>query len=96
MWLRAGSVLFALPGIILLILYGIEMSAMTDCLQSGGHFDFVNQVCRDTEQPIVSYYQRHAVLVNLLMAVSVAGMFAIVWGMLKKGMAHPKNDPHTR
>jgi len=91
MWLRAGSVLFALPGIILLVLYGIEMSAMTECLQSGGHFDFINQLCSDTEQPQISYYQRHAVLVNMLMLISVIGMFAMVWGMLKKGMAHPKD-----
>ena len=92
MWLRAGSVLFALPGVILLIFYGIEMSAMTDCLQSGKHFDFVNQVCAETEQPIVTFYQRHTLVVNLGMLVSVIGMFAMVWGMMIKGMAHPKND----
>ncbi|MDK2778759.1 MAG: hypothetical protein KYX62_13965 [Pseudomonadota bacterium] len=91
MWLRAGSILFALPAIVLLSLYGIEMSAMTDCSQSGGHYDFIRQVCSASEQPAISYYQRHTLLVNLMMLVSVAGTFAMVWGMLLHGMSRPKD-----
>ncbi|MCA6062002.1 hypothetical protein [Thalassolituus marinus] len=91
MWLRAGSLLFALPAVILLSLYGIEMSALTDCTQSGGHYDFINGVCSDSEQPQISYYQRHTILVNLMMLVSIAGTFAMVWGMMLRGMSRPKD-----
>jgi len=91
MWLRAGSLLFAVPGIILLVLYGLEMSAMTDCTQSGGYYDFMQQACSDTEQPFSSYYQRHALLVNLMLLLSVAGAFAMMWGMILRGMSRPKD-----
>ncbi|MCD8523373.1 MAG: hypothetical protein LRY66_03915 [Saccharospirillaceae bacterium] len=90
MWLRLGSLLFAAPGILLLTLYGLEMSAATDCSQSGGFYDFVNSLCSDKPQPQSSYYQRHSMLVNLMMLLSVIGTFAMIWGMLIKGMARPK------
>jgi|TARA_B100000749_G_scaffold232005_1_gene188829 hypothetical protein len=90
MWLRLGSLLFAVPGIILLILYGIEMSAVTECSQSGGFYDFINARCADQPQPQSSYYQRHSTLVNLMMLLSVLGTFAMVWGMLLKGMTRPQ------
>ena len=89
MWLRLGSLLFAVPGILLLTLYGIEMSAVADCSQSGGFYDVINGVCADQEQVRTSYYQRHSTLVNLMMLLSVIGTFAMVWGMLIKGTTRP-------
>lgn len=85
MWLRAGSLLFAVPGIILLTLYGIELSAVTDCTQSGGFYDYVQATCSTTEQPEISYYRRHSGLVNGMMLLSVVGALAMSWGMLLKG-----------
>lgn len=90
MWLRYGSLLFALPGLLLLTLYGLEMSAVTDCSQTGGSYNFDNGKCLETEQPQSSYYARHTVFVNLMLLVSTIGSLAMVWGMLLKGMTRPQ------
>ncbi|WP_430461646.1 hypothetical protein ACQUQU_02365 [Thalassolituus sp. LLYu03] len=85
MWLRVGSLLFALPGILLLALYGIELSSVTDCTQGGGFYDYVQGVCSSTPQEEISYYRRHSGLVNSMMLLSVVGALAMSWGMLLKG-----------
>lgn len=87
MSLRIGSLLFALPGILLLVLYGIEMSAFTACQESGGHYNIVEAVCTDTPQPHSSYYLRHSGLVNSMMLLSCVGALMMCWGLLIKGSA---------
>ncbi|UTW47819.1 hypothetical protein [Bacterioplanoides sp. SCSIO 12839] len=91
MWLRYGSILFALPGLLLLVLYGIEMSAVTDCLQQNGSYNFDNQSCSDQPQPHSTFYARNTILVNLMMLLSLIGALAMTWGMLLKGMTRPEH-----
>lgn len=90
MLLRYGSLLFALPGLLLLTLYGLEMSAVTECSQGGGSYNFENGQCSATKQPQSSYYSRHATFVNLMMLLSVIGALAMTWGMMLKGMTRPQ------
>lgn len=84
--LRYGALLFALPAILLLTLYGLEMSAISDCQALGQQLDLVSGECSEQQQVHSSYYQRHALLVNLMLLVSLLGALMMTWGMLKKGM----------
>jgi len=92
MWLRYGSLLFALPGLLLLTLYGLELSAVTECTQQGGSYNFDNGECTETEQPQTPYYARNAGFVNLMLLLSAAGALAMTWGMLLKGMTRPEEN----
>jgi len=92
MWLRYGSLLFALPGLLLLTLYGLEMSAVTDCSQSGGFYNFDSGDCASEPQPQSTYYARHTLFVNLMMLLSLVGALAMTWGMLLKGMTRAQDS----
>ncbi|WP_320818731.1 hypothetical protein [Thalassolituus sp.] len=87
MLLRLGSLLFALPALILLVLYGLEMSAVSDCTQLGGIYNFDTAECGTEAIAQTSYYMRHSGLVNGMMLLSVGGALAMSIGMLIKGMA---------
>jgi hypothetical protein len=87
--LRIGALLFALPGILLLTLYGLEMSALNDCKELGQSLDFNSGQCSNAEQQYSSYYQRHALFVNLMMLASLIGALMMTWGMMVKGMTRP-------
>lgn len=89
MWLRYGSLLFALPGLLLLTLYGLEMSAVTDCIQQGGSYNFELSQCMTTQQPQSAYYARHPLFVNLMLLLSALGALAMTWGMVLRGMTRP-------
>lgn len=91
MLMRIGSLVFALPGILLLVLYGLELSTATDCQQQGLFFDALSGQCVSTEPAFSTFYMRHTLLVNLMMLVSVAGAMAMIWGMLLRGMARAKD-----
>ncbi|WP_419812957.1 hypothetical protein [Bacterioplanoides sp.] len=86
MWLRYGSLLFAVPGLLLLVLYGLEMSAVTDCLQQSGSYNFETQTCSEQPQPQSTFYARNTLMVNLMLLLSLLGALAMTWGMLLKGM----------
>ena len=91
MLMRLGSVLFALPAIILLVLYGIELSAVSDCADQDLLYDYVTNNCTDQKTEQSSYYHRHSTFVDLILLVSVVGSMLMIWGMLVKGMTRPKD-----
>lgn len=90
MLMRLGAIVFALPGILLLVLYGIELSAVTSCQELGLNYDVVAQQCSPDEQPFNTFYMRNSTLVNSMMLLSVAGALALSWGMLVRGMAQQR------
>ena len=92
MLMRLGSLIFAVPAIVLLVLYGIELGAVSDCISEGGHYDYTSGLCGTeiTEQP--SFYLRHRLLVDGMLLLSVVGSLLMTWGMLKKGMTRASND----
>lgn len=87
MLMRLGAIVFALPGILLLVLYGLELSAITQCQELGLNYDVITQQCSPDEQPFNTFYMRNSLLVNSMMLLSVAGALALSWGMLVRGMA---------
>ena len=90
MLMRLGAIVFALPGILLLVLYGIELSAVTSCQELGLNYDVVTQQCSPDEQPFNTFYMRNSTLVNSMMLLSVTGALALSWGMLVRGMAQQR------
>ncbi len=90
--LRWGALLMTIPLCLLVGLYTLEVQDVVQCEASGGVYDFVNGICDPTgNAPFVSFAARHPWLVNGAMVVALLGTFLTVWGMLIKGMAHPKD-----
>lgn len=69
MLIRIGALLFALPAVLLLVLYGMDMGSVPEA----------------GDPAEVTYYARHPVLVNLGLLLSTAGGLLMSWGMLIKG-----------
>lgn len=84
MLLRFGSILFAVPGIILLVLYGIELSAATECQQMGLFYNAITGICEETQPVFSTFYLRHTLLVNSMLLVAVVGTVMMTLGMIKK------------
>ncbi len=91
MLMRLGSLIFAVPAVLLIVLYGIELSTVTSCIEAGGHYNFTSGECGEEISERISFYQRHRPLVDLTLLLSTAGALMMTWAMLKKGMT-PKSD----
>lgn len=81
---RIGSFIFAAPGILLLVLYGIELSAITDCQQQGLFYDAVTAQCRADAPAFSTFYMRHSLMVNLNLLLATVGAVLMTLGMLKR------------
>lgn len=92
MLMRLGALIFAVPGILLLVLYGLEMSAITDCRELGLFYNVTTGECSAEEQPFSTFYMRNSTLVNSMMLLSIAGALALSWGMLVRGMAQQRGQ----
>lgn len=84
MLLRYGALLFILPSMALLLLYGLEMSDATVCTENGSYYNPQTQRCEDSPVSYPSYYQRHPLRVNLMLLLSTIGAMMMTWGMLLK------------
>ena len=91
MLMRLGSILFALPAIVLLVLYGIELSTVSDCTDQSLFFDYVTNSCIEQKTEQSSYYHRNSTFVDLMLLLSAFGSMLMIWGMLAKGMSRPKD-----
>jgi hypothetical protein len=86
--MRWGSIIFSLPVILLLSLYGWELSTVNDCIDQGLSYDFQLEKCVAGEQDIRSpYYARHTLWVNSVLLLSVIGSMMMTIAMIKRGMA---------
>ncbi len=86
--MRWGSIVFSVPVILLLSLYGWELSTVNDCIDQGLSYDFQLEKCVAGEQDIQSpYYARHTVWVNCMLLVSVIGSLMMTMAMIKRGMS---------
>lgn len=85
--MRWGSIIFSLPVILLLSLYGWELSAVNDCIDQGLSYRFDLEQCIDEKQGVESpYYARHTVLVNSMLLLSVLGSIMMTIAMIQRGM----------
>lgn len=85
---RIGVIIFTIPCIILLALYGIELSAATDCQELGLYYDAVSKQCVAESPAFSSFYMRNALLVNSLLLIATLGSFALILGMVQSKRAN--------
>lgn len=93
MLLRIGTIAFTLPVVLLLIVYSIDLNHITDCEQMGLTYSPASGQCESGDVQLTSYYSRHTLLINLSMLVATVGTFAMIWGMVLKGMTRSQ-DTH--
>jgi hypothetical protein len=85
--MKWGSIIFSLPVILLLSLYGLEFSAVNDCLLDGLSYDFQSELCVEGEQNIYSpFYARNSVWVNSMLLLSIFGALMMTMSMIQRGM----------
>ena len=85
--MRWGSIIFSIPVILLLSLYGWELSAVNECIDQGLSYSFDLETCIDQKQDVRSpYYARHTFLVNSMLLLSVLGSFMMTAAMIQRGM----------
>lgn len=92
MWLKAGSILFTLPVILLLVVYSNDMSAISDCLAQELTYDPETEKCSPDAETPATFYLRHTLLVNLSLLVSILGSLAMTWGMMLKGLTRAPEE----
>ncbi|MFP4263475.1 MAG: hypothetical protein ACLFRS_08970, partial [Halomonas sp.] len=79
--LRLGLLLLIVPMLVLMGVYFWEYASVRECTLDGGHWDYLEGVCRDTPQPFVSWLQRSPWLVNGGMLVSLVGLAFCMVGL---------------
>jgi len=85
--MRWGSIIFSLPAILLLSLYGWELSSVNDCIDQGLSYNFELEQCIDGKQDIRSpFYARHTFFVNSMLLLSVVGSIMMTVAMIQRGM----------
>ena len=85
--MRWGSIIFSLPVILLLSLYGWELSTVNDCIDQGMSYSFALETCVDEKQNVRSpYYARHTLFVNSMLIFSVIGSVMMTVAMIQRGM----------
>lgn len=84
MLMRISSIVFAVPGIILLILYGIELSAINSCQELELFYDAYLKQCIEQKPPFNTFYMRNALLVNSFLGLSGLGALGMCFAMLDR------------
>ncbi len=85
--MRWGSIIFSLPVILLLSLYGWELSTVNECIDQGLSYSFELEHCVDEKQNVRSpYYARHTVFVNSMLFLAILGSMMMTVSMIKRGM----------
>ncbi len=85
--MRWGSIIFSLPAILLLSLYGWELSTVNDCIDQGLSYSFELSTCIEGKQDVSSpFYARYTFLVNGMLLLSVVGSIMMTAAMIQRGM----------
>jgi len=92
MLMRIGTIVFVLPVVLLLVVYSIDLNNFTECDQLGLSYSTETGNCEAGEVQVTTYYSRHPLLVNLSMLVATFGTFAMIWGMVLKGMTRSQDE----
>src|SRR5690554_5358060 len=85
---RIGVIIFTIPCIILLTLYGIELSAATDCQQLGLFYDAYSQQCVETAPAFSILYLRNAFLVISVLIIATNRSLALIVSMVQSKRAN--------
>ena len=92
MLMRIGSLMFAIPVVVLLVAYSIDMSYITDCEQQGLYYSPASGECSSDKDALTTYYSRHTILVNLSILLATIGSLVMTWGMILKGLTRPSEE----
>jgi hypothetical protein len=82
--IRLGLLLLILPLVVLMGVFFWELNDVRACQLSGGHWDYLAGVCRDSPQPFVPWVERMPLLVNGGMLTSVLGLVLCMVGLYQK------------
>lgn len=85
MLIRIGSIVFVIPVILLLVVYSLDMSSISDCLTQDMTYDPDTDTCIEGSEYPPTFYTRHPILVNLSLVASIIGTLVMTWGMILKG-----------
>ncbi|MFK4750919.1 hypothetical protein [Oceanobacter antarcticus] len=91
--LRFGTLICVLPAVALLIVYGLDLSRITDCQQQGLSYSPALGSCIAATEPVMTYYARHSLLINISLLIATAGALAMTLGMVLKGPSQGR-QPH--
>lgn len=81
---RWGSLLLILPLVVLMGVYFWELGDIRECQLSGGYWDHIAAACREQPQPFLPFIERHSLLVNGGMLLSVVGLVMCIIGFYVK------------
>jgi len=85
--LRVGLLLLILPPLALMAGYLMEQAEVDACLDAGGAWNYLEQLCAEQPRsggfPFVPYMQRHPVMVNGGMLLSVLGLLFCLAGLYR-------------
>ncbi|MFB9866699.1 hypothetical protein [Vreelandella sulfidaeris] len=82
--IRLGLLLLVLPLCVLIGVYFWELNDVRACQLDGGHWDYVEGVCKESPQLFVSWLERSPLLVNGGMLLSVVGLVMCMVGLYVK------------
>lgn len=81
--LRIGLILLILPSIALMVVFYMDQSAVTACLEQGGSYNYDLAECdQEQKHPFKPLMARHPMLINGTMLLSVVGLFMCMKGLL--------------
>jgi uncharacterized membrane protein YfcA len=82
---RFGLLLLMVPCVLLVGSYIMELSTVNACLDQGGSFDYLKQLCSfDQEHPFIPFSRRHGVWVNGSMLVALFGFLLCLIGLYQR------------
>ncbi|WP_148252760.1 hypothetical protein [Aidingimonas lacisalsi] len=82
--LRLGLLLLIVPVLLLMGAYFWELNDVRACTLDGGHWDYIEGVCRQEPQPFVSWLERSPWLINGGMLLSVLGLVLCMVGLYRR------------
>ncbi|WP_409524285.1 hypothetical protein [Nitrincola sp. MINF-07-Sa-05] len=83
--MRIGLLLLVVPGLLLMLVFFQEHTAVTACVESGGSFDYIERLC-DSERShsFVPMLVRRPLLVNGSMLLCCAGLMMTLVALYRR------------
>lgn len=83
--MRIGLFLLVVPGLLLMLVFFQEHTAVTACVESGGSYDYLESLC-DSERshPFVPMLVRRPLLVNGSLLLCCAGLLMTLVALYRR------------
>lgn len=87
--LRLGLILLIVPAVVLMVVFFVDQSAVTVCLEQGGSYNYRLGEC-DLQQKheFIPLITRYPLLINGSMLLSVIGLMMCMKGLLWRPPSH--------